>query len=96
MKLLTLLCCLTLITSGCATMAQKRCDAVQEELSEAPDYCNGCKNRLLPEDQQYCAAVCSHTATVAAVAVQACMPTMPAAAPAESTTEDTTADSSMP
>ncbi|NTX08962.1 hypothetical protein [Myxococcus sp. CA040A] len=78
MKLLCLLLTVLMTTAtGCATLAQRRCSALEEQLEKSNRPCNDCKDRLLPEDQQLCASLCAHPGEVGPATTAACTPRAP-------------------
>lgn len=88
--LLLLLC----FAPACATMQERRCTALQDELSGANESCTACLSRLSASgDASLCQYVCAHSSTVAPAAVAACAP--PAPTPAASTPEAATAEVSQ-
>ncbi|NTX58386.1 hypothetical protein [Myxococcus sp. CA039A] len=77
MKLISclLLTVLMPLSAGCATLAQRRCAALQDELEEANGPCNACRARLTdPVDAPLCAGVCAHPGVVGPAVVAACTP----------------------
>lgn len=86
MRLFRYLAALACLATGCATMQERRCSALQDELGGANESCTKCLSRLSASgDAALCQYVCAHSSTVAPAAVAACAP--PAPTPAASTTE---------
>lgn len=80
LPLLLLLCCLP----ACATVQERRCEALRDEYDDAGEPCTRCLKRLGASDAKLCEYVCGHGAQIQAKAVEVCSdapPLAPTAAP---------------
>ncbi|MBZ4402013.1 hypothetical protein [Myxococcus sp. AS-1-15] len=89
------------VTTGCATLQERRCSALQDELEDANVACTACLGRLSAVgDASLCQYVCAHSTTVAPATVMACTPEAPAvsapAAASSASSSEASADSSQP